>query len=348
MATDKNPYAGWIDENGFTTKPWEEYRVEAKKIWDSIPYGEDKWAVIKAKLGHGFWPSRNSNGVKVPHKLKSNNQTKEGFQKTTDAQRAKDAKSFTKNRKENEKFTDITSEEAAKDWKKKNITDWNNKNNPTGKKLVKGTEDYNKYFRRYEHRIKVGDPFWKTDHGLDYLSGDPENLTWTTKAQWDAKDAGEMKHGKDFIFDVDQHTGDVVYTPRKGFDPHDAAFNKYTFGQKLAEESKKVAKVARKVKPLTKLIPVVGLGMVSIDAKARTDEAIANPTWQNKTQAALGGAELALEGFETATGGAGALVTTPLQIGLMVANQLVHQTEDSFKRPERDWAARLDARRGSR
>ena len=348
MEIDDIPLKGWIDENGFTTKPWSEYRVKAKEIWEKIPYGEDKWKRVAAKLGRGYWETKDSNGKKVPHKLKSNKDRKEGFQRTTDAQRAKDAKSFTKNRKENEKWTDITSKEAAADWKKKNITDWNNKNNPTGKKLVKGTEDYNKYFRRYEHRIKVGDPFWKTDHGLDYMSGDPENLTWTNKAQWDAKDAGEMKHGSKYIFDVDQHTGDVVYTPRKGFDPHDATFKKYSLGQKLAEESKKVAKLARKVKPLAKFVPIVGAGVVGLDVKARTQEAIENPTWQNKTQAALGGAELALEGFELATGGVGALVTTPLQIGLMIADQLVHQTEDEFQRGPRNWQARLDARRGKR
>lgn len=119
---------------------------------------------------------------------------------------------------------------------------------------------------------------------------------------------------------------------------------------KLAKETPnyKIAKVARAVKPLAKFVPVVGAGVVGLDVKARTQEAIDNPTWQNKTQAALGGAELALEGFELATGGVGAVVTTPLQIGLMIADQMVHQTEDSFKRPERDWQARLDARRGSR
>lgn len=344
----KNGINGLIDEDGYSKLSWKEYQSKVKQIWDDIPHGESKWPVIKAKLGMARWDG-------IEYTINSNKDTKLGFQRKKVSTRNKNAEQFIKNRKENEKFTDITSEEAAKDWKKKNITQWNVgtkedpiPSNPTGEKLVKGTDDYNKYFRRYEHRIKVADPFWKTDHGLDYLSGDPENLTYTTKAQWDAKDAGEMAHGKSHIFDVDQHTGDVVYTPRKGFDPHDAKFNKYTFGQKLAEESQKVAKVARKVKPLTKLIPIVGLGMVGIDAKARTQEAIENPTWQNKTQAALGGAELALEGFETATGGVGAVVTTPLQIGLMVANQLVHQTEDEFQRGPRNWQARLDARRGVR
>lgn len=127
-------------------------------------------------------------------------------------------------------------------------------------------------------------------------------------------------------------------------------FTKYDFAKNLAKEAPnyKVTKVAKAVKPIAKFIPIVGAGVVGLDAKARTQEAIENPTWQNKTQAALGGAELALEGFELATGGVGAIVTTPLQIGLMFADQMIHQTEDSFQRSETDWDARRAARRGQR
>ena len=130
-------------------------------------------------------------------------------------------------------------------------------------------------------------------------------------------------------------------------------FTKYDFAKNLAKEAPnykvtKVAKAVKAVKPLAKFVPIVGAGVVGLDVKARTQEAIENPTWQNKTQAALGGAELALEGFELATGGVGAIVTTPLQIGLMFADQMIHQTEDSFSRPERDWDARIASRRGQR
>ena len=130
-------------------------------------------------------------------------------------------------------------------------------------------------------------------------------------------------------------------------------FTKYDFATNIAKEAPnykvtKVAKAVKAVKPIAKFIPIVGAGVVGLDVKAKTQEAIANPTWQNKTQAALGGAEAALEGFELATGGVGAIVTTPLQIGLMFADQMIHQTEDSFSRPERDWDARIAARRGQR
>ena len=210
-----------IDELGRTTLTWPEYQKQANKLLKKVPRGENWQKYLTKELGTGFWEHE---GVKVDYgfnrahgKLKRKRKTV----RTANQQQSRIT------REANEQFTDITSQEAAKDWKKKNITDWNNKNNPTGKKLVKGTEDYNKYFRRYEHRIKVSDPFWKGDTGLDYLSGDPENLTWTTKSQWDLKDAGEMKHGKDFIFDVDQYTGDVSYTPRKGFKAHEAVFDKF-------------------------------------------------------------------------------------------------------------------------
>ena len=343
-----------IDELGRTTLSWEEYRKKAKKIWDSIPRGESKKKVVEEALGIGYWPDKEGNMVEWEM---NTNQSKEGFQRKRKSTRNANQKQTRINRLENEKFTDITSQEAAADWKKKNITQWNVgtkenpiPSNPTGKKLIKGTEDYNKHFRRYEHRIKVADPFWKGDTGLDYLSGDPENLTWTTKSQWDAKDVGEMKHGKDFIFDVDQYDGDVVYTPRKKGNLHDAKFHKYDIGQKLAKEvpTSKVAKALKAVKPIAKFVPIVGAGVVGLDVKAKTQEAIANPTWQNKTQAALGGAEAALEGFELATGGVGAIVTTPLQIGLMFADQMIHQTEDSFQRSETDWDARIASRRSQR
>ena len=389
----------FIDKEGFTKLSWEDYRKEAKKIWDNIPRGESKKAVVEEALGIGRWPDKDGN--MVLWELNSN-KSKDGFQRKKKTTRAKNQKQTRINRAENEKFTDITSQEAAAEWKKKNITDWNNRDNPTGKKLVKGTEDYNKYFRRYEHRIKVADPFWKGDTGLDYMSGDPENLTWTTKAQWDAKDAGEMKHGKDFIFDVDPYDGDVVYTPRKSGNLHDAKFTKYDIGKQLAKEAPnyKVTKVVDKVngnglngnglngngsnglvkngkgfkngkvlKPnkapgvltaagavinnkavrkAVRWVPVVGAGMVLLNAKAQAEEAIANPTWQNKTQAGIAGFDAALEGVELATGGVAGLVTTPLQIGLMFADQMIHQTEDSFQRSETDWDARRAARRGQR
>ena len=100
------------------------------------------------------------------------------------------------------------------------------------------------------------------------------------------------------------------------------------------------------VKKVVRWVPVVGAGMVLLNAKAQAEEAIANPTWQNKAQAGIAGFDSALEGIELATGGVGGLITTPLQIGLMIADQMIHQTEDSFTRNTQDWDARRASRTG--
>ena len=127
---------------------------------------------------------------------------------------------------------------------------------------------------------------------------------------------------------------------------------KYKQAMEIAEQykvSKVVDKAAKATKPLRKVlryVPIVGGGMVLLNAKAQAEEAIQNPTWQNKVQAGIAGADAALEGVELATGGVAGLVTTPLQIGLMIADQMVHQTEDSFTRNTQDWDARRASRRG--
>ena len=126
----------------------------------------------------------------------------------------------------------------AKAWKKKNITDWNLKDNPTGKPIT----DSHPEFRRFEHKIKVSDYFWKTDDALDlgFKAGDVENLTYTNPAQWKLKDAGEMKYGKYFNFDIDDF-GEVTYTPRSKFHPFEFNDTKTFTGEipfdELAEEA---------------------------------------------------------------------------------------------------------------
>ena len=320
-----------IDELGRTTLPWAEYRVKAGKIWNNIPFGEPKQAIVEEALGKGYWPDKEGNMVEW--NLKSNKDRIENFQRQPVKTRKANAEQFTKNRKLNEQFTDITSEEAAKDWKKKNITDWNNKNNPTGKKLVKGTEDYNKYFRRYEHRIKVSDPFWKGNTGLDYLSGDPENLTWTTKSQWDLKDAGEMKHGKNYIFDVDQFTGDVTYTPRKGFKPHEAIFD--TFGGKIDHTSKLIPTPKINRAKLIKL-GIAGVVLPAAGSVANTLEASERAKIAAETNNRLDVFQSWLSNAELITGliPAGEIISTPLGIanlGIDLARYDTQPTDTSSR-----------------
>ena len=123
----------------------------------------------------------------------------------------------------------------------------------------------------------------------------------------------------------------------------------------------KVTKVVDKAKPVIDVfknkgvrtalkfgVPGVYLGFSVLNMQSKAAELEQDDTWQNKAQYGIAGAETALEGFELATGGLGAIVTTPLQIGLTLADQLIHQTEDSFQRSETDWDARRAARRGQR
>ena len=317
----KNGINGFIDEDGFTKLSWEDYRKEAKKIWDKIPRGDSKKAVVEKALGKGLWPDKEGNMV---HWELNTSNSKDGFQRKKKSTRDLNQTQTRINRAENEKFTDITSQEAARDWKKKNITDWNNGGNPTGKKLVKGTEEYKKYFRRYEHRIKVADDFWKGDTGLDYLSGDPENLTWTTKSQWDLKDAGEMTHGKNYIFDVDQYNGDVTYTPRKGFNPHDSKFKTFTGHiDETLQTAKKIKPLVKGAKLAGRAIPYVGLGIAGAGFTNGVKAANGNGSAANYAKLGLRTIDLGLEVVDAFTMGLSTPVTLAAQGGLMLIEDYI-------------------------
>ena len=138
-------------------------------------------------------------------------------------------------------------------------------------------------------------------------------------------------------------------------------FTKYDFASQLAAEAPdyKVTKVVDKAKPVIDVfknkgvrtalkfgVPGVYLGFSVLNMKSKAAELEQDDTWQNKAQYGIAGAETALEGFELATGGLGAIVTTPLQIGLTLADQLIHQTEDEFERPTYDYASRRRYRTG--
>ena len=317
-----------IDELGRTTLTWPEYQKQANELLKKVPRGEGWQNYLTRELGAGFWEfdgKKTEYGFNRAHgKLKRKRKTV----RTANQQQSRI------NREANEQFTDITSKEAAKEWKKKNITDWNNKNNPTGKKLVKGTEDYNKYFRRYEHRIKVSDPFWKGDTGLDYLSGDPENLTWTTKSQWDLKDAGEMKHGKNYIFDVDQYTGDVTYTPRKGFKPHEAIFNKF---EGVIDHTSNLipTPVAKRAK-----IAAIGAGALlpgALGTAASAAEVYERGKIYKESKNWLDGIQLGLANASLFTGwsGVGEIIATPadlLNLGIDAARFGTRKTDTSNRK----------------
>ena len=318
----KNGINGFIDEDGFTKLSWEKYRVEAKKLWDNIPRGDDKLKVVEKALGKGRFPDKEGNMVEWV--LNSNPKSNDGFQRKKRKTRQANNKQTVKNRVENEKFTDITSEEASAEWKRKNIDDWNNGGNPTGEKLVKGTDDYNQFFRRYEHKIKVGDDFWKGDTGLDYLSGDPENLTYSYKHQWNLKDAGEMSHGKDFIFDIDDITGEVSYTPRKNFNPTTAKYKPFTSHvDETLQAAKKGSKFVKGAKLVGRAVPWVSLGLSGTAFIDQAKSTTQDPSAKNFKKMGIRTADLGLEIVDTFTMGLSTPLTLTAQAGLFTAEEYI-------------------------
>ena len=146
-----------------------------------------------------------------------------------------------------EKLTRISNVEpsdklSAKDWEQKHITDWNKKNNPTGKPI----KDTHPQFRRLEHRIKAADIFWKSDAAKDlgFKAGDVENLIYTNPHQWKLKDAGEQTYNRNFVFDIDKNTGEITYTPRSKFTGYDFKNAKPFKGDIPLEELTKEANYA--------------------------------------------------------------------------------------------------------
>ena len=343
MATDKNPYAGWVDETGFTTKPWKDYQKEANKIIQDLPHGKDWQAEIISKLGKGLWEFEDQG--KVPY----------GFNRTTNK---KTGKWTIKRKRDSVRAQNLIDAADTRN------TRLNNANAVMGEEAVdagkiKQTEIQAKPGRNADHITEV-----QTFGPAQELLEEELAKGAITQAEYDKRlnilkeqNIGDSAENfQDLSESANQTKKNEVYAKNKSLEKLEKADpstrhldEKYVQAMGLANDYKvsKMAKAIRRIKPIGILVPVVGSGILSMDVKARTEEAIANPTWQNKTQAALGGAELALEGFELATGGTGALVTTPLQIGLMIADQLVHQTEDEFQRGPRDWQARLDARRSS-
>ena len=133
-------------------------------------------------------------------------------------------------------------EDSAKAWKKEHITDWNKKTNPTGKPITKD----HPLFRRWEHRIKVSDNFWKSETAKDlgFKAGDVENLIYTNPSQWKLKDPGEQTYGRNFVFDIDKNTGEITYTPRSKFTGYDFKYAKPFKGNIPIEELTKEANYA--------------------------------------------------------------------------------------------------------
>lgn len=311
-----------IDELGRTTLPWAEYRVKAGKIWNSIEPGKPKKKIVEEALGRGYW--KNKEGEWVEWILKSNKDRIENFQRQPLSTRESNSNAFTKKRKTDLAETNkLASKEdlAAGKVKQKDIQSVPGRN-----------ADHITEVQTFGPATEQLNKEWKAG-----AIGEEEYL----RRKKILSDTGDTAQNfQDLSVIENQNKKDIVEAKNKALknmeelNPSTRHLDeKYVKAMGLANDYKvsKFAKAIRAIKPVGKFIPVIGAGIVGLDVKARTQEAIENPTWQNKTQALLGGVEAGLEGFELATGGVGGLITTPLQIGLMIADQLIHQTEDEWK-----------------
>ena len=211
---------------------WEKKKQEYKKAANAFKKNNPDATLKDFYTAYGQLRQPDGTGLQLKPKAKTTSPNYPDYQPkikaTTDVEINK--------RKIAEKALD---EDSAKAWKKEHITDWNKKTNPTGKPITKD----HPLFRRWEHRVKVSDQFWKSQEALNlpFKAGDVENLIWTNPEQWKLKDLGEQKYGSYFVFDVDDITGDITYSRRSKFHPFE--FNDTTTftGEipfdELAEES---------------------------------------------------------------------------------------------------------------
>ena len=315
-----------IDELGHSTLSKDDYFKKAKKIWDSMPRGSHKWPAIREALGTGYWVPKG--GTKpVEWMIKPNPRNKQwGFQRSQinpgagTKGRTGQMDTTRANRAVNAAPTPGREGESAK-WVKKHITDWNAGQNPWNTKLTSLDPE----FRQWEHRIKVSDPFWTSpDNDLPYKAGDVENFTWTNPKQVDLKNTGEMKFGKNYIFDVDEFTGDVIYTPRKGFSPHDAKFKKFTGHiTETINTARKIKGVTKAAKLAGKAIPVVGLGIAGAGFTGQAKAAVQEGGAKNYAKLGLRTVDLGLEILDTFTMGLSTPVTLTAQAGLMAVEDYI-------------------------
>ena len=316
---------GFIDELGRTKLSKEEYFKKAKLIWDKMPRGSHKWPAIREALGIGYWPPRGGTEP-VEWMIKANPKSKTGFQQSQ-INPGKGTKGRTgqmdttrANRAVNAAPTPGREGEAKK-WVKKHITDWNEGQNPWSTKLTSLDPE----FRQWEHRIKVSDPFWKSaDNDLPYKAGDVENFTWTNPKQVDLKNTGEMRFGKDYIFDVDEFTGDVIYTPRQGFNPHSSKFKTFTgHVDETVKAAKKIKPAVKGAKMVGKAIPYVGAAVSLASFADGANAAVRNPSAKNFQKLGLRALDVGLEAVDFFTVGLSTPLTLTAQAGLMTAEEFI-------------------------
>jgi len=324
-----------IDELGRTTLKWPEYQRQANILLEKVPAGTKWQDYLTRELGTGFWEY---NGEKVDY----------GFNR---------AHGKIKRKRADVRAANVASSGAQR---ASHLAQANQLVDPAdlkaGKKLQRQIQSVPG--RNADHIIEV-QTFGPAIEQLnkEYAVGA------ITKTEYDKgievlkkENIGDsVKNFQDLSAGDNQLKKNVVEAKNKTLQKMEEANPslrhldpKYKQAMEIAEGYKvnKFAKAGKIIKPALRFVTGVGTGIVLLNAKAQAEEAIENPTWQNKVQAGIAGTDAALEGVELATGGLAGLITTPMQIGLMIADQMVHQTEDEFERPTYDYASRRRYRTG--
>ena len=133
-----------------------------------------------------------------------------------------------------------------------------------------------------------------------------------------------MSHGKNFVFDIDDVTGEVVYTPRKNFHPHTAKFKPFTqHVDETLRAARKGSKFVKGAKLAGRAIPWVSLGLSGtafIDQAGATTQ---DTSAANVAKLGLRTVDLGLEVVDSFTMGLSTPVTLAAQAGLMAVEDYI-------------------------
>ena len=313
MATDKNPYKGWVDADGFTTKDWKTYQAEANKLIQDLPHG-GKWQdQIEAKIGKGLWELEDKG--KVPYNLNRTQNKKTGvwsIKRKQDEKRAQHLAKASDTRKTRlENANVVMGDEAVE----------------AGK--VKQKEIQTKPGRNADHIWEV-QTFGPAQELLEeeYAKGAITQAEYDKRLQIlkDSNIGDSAENFQDLSESANQVKKNEVYAKNKSLEKLEKGNpslrhlkDKYADVMRVADNYK-VTKYAKKT---TKLLPWLGTAVILTNLNGRVHAAVKHPSAKNLGLAGLATADAVLEGLEYATGGLALPITTLLQAGIIGAETVI-------------------------
>ena len=313
MATNNNPYKGWVDADGFTTKDWKTYQAEANKLIQDLPHGEKWQDQIEKKLGKGLWEFEDKG--KIPYNLNRTTHKKTGkwvIKKKRDEVRAQnliDAAETRKKRLENANV--LMGEEAVEAGQAKQDTI---KKNPG---------------RNADHIIEV-QTFGPAQELLEeeYAKGAISKAEYDKRLQIlkDSNIGDSAENFQDLSESANQVKKNEVYAKNKSLEKLEKGNpslrhlkDKYADVMEVVDNYK-VTKYAKKT---TKLLPWLGTAVILTNLNGKVHAAVKDPSAKNLGLAGLAAADAVLEGVEYATGGLALPITTLLQAGIIGAETVL-------------------------